>query len=454
MALRFEKGTPWVYALFATVVLSSALGNLSQTGLNAMLVTVCKEFSVSAGVGQMLTTSYMFTLGAIVPLSSYFMGRFRLKDLSLIAMAIFLAGSFVAAWAPSFAVLLIARIVQAAAVGMLMPLMQTLAVTRFPDGRKATAMGISGIAMGFAPNIGPTIGGAMVQTLGWRSFFWLLAGLSLILILFCLLCIARHDDASYGSGLDFPSFLLCTAGFGGVLVGCSGASSFSFESPLVWGPMFAGAGALALFVHRQRHVPEPLIDLGIFNCPVFRSGYMAQCLLYASFLGITLVVPLFVESFRGGTALEAGLVLLPGTVTALVVSPLAGVLTDKIGVRPVALVGGVLLVAGAVGMAFCTAATPLWALCAIQGVRNAGVSSLIGPLTSWSLSGLKGKLVSDGSAFGLASRQTCASIGTALMVFCIEGAPFLPGEAAFHAAFTVSAAFAVLTMVVVIVRVR
>ena len=186
-----REGKSWVYAIFAVVVLSSALGNLSQTGLNAMLVTVCEEFGISTGVGQWLTTVYMFVLGAVVPLSSYLMGRFRLKDLTLASIGIFIIGAFMAACAQGFIVLLAGRIVQAIAAGMLLPLLQTIAMTRFPDGRKATAMGISGVAMGFAPNIGPTIGGAMVDTLGWRSFFVLLVALSLVIFEASVVCVTR-----------------------------------------------------------------------------------------------------------------------------------------------------------------------------------------------------------------------------------------------------------------------
>ena len=172
-------------ALFAVVVLASSVGNLAQTGLNAMLSSVCAEFGIVEGVGQWLTTSYMLVLGIVVPLSSYFMGRFRLKDLTLISIALFAVGALVSAIAPSFAVLFLGRLAQAVAAGMLLPLVQTIAMTRFPDGRKATAMGISGIAMGFAPNVGPTIGGAMVEGLGWRSFFWLLVALTVVVGIAC-----------------------------------------------------------------------------------------------------------------------------------------------------------------------------------------------------------------------------------------------------------------------------
>ena len=451
--MLIKEGKRWVYAIFAVVVLGSALVNLSQTGLNAMLVTVCDEFGIATSLGQSLTTSYMFVLGAVVPLSAYFMGRFRLKGLAAGSVALFAAGSVVCACAGGFFSLFAGRVMQAAASGMLLPVLQTIAMTHFPDGRKATAMGIAGVAMGFAPNIGPTIGGAMVDTLGWRSFFVLLTVLSAAIVLFCLAFIERHDDAAHPAPLDFLSFVLSTAAFGGMLVGCSEASSVPFSHPLVWAPILVGAAALVWFVMRQRRIEDPLIDMAIFADATFRAGFVAQCLLFASFMGITLLVPLYIENLCGGTPMEAGMVLLPGTVAALIVNPLAGILTDKIGVRPVVVVSGVLLSIGAVSMVLCDESTPLWLVCVMQGVRALGVSGLVGPLSSWSLKGLAGKRIADGSAFATAVRQTCASIGTAAMVFCIEGAA-LAGAAAFHAAFAVSAAFAVAALACIVARIR
>lgn len=449
-----RDGNRWVYALFAVVVLSSALGNLSQTGLNAMLVAVCADYGVGTGVGQWLTTIYMFVLGIVVPLSSYLMGRFTTKTLASASILAFAIGALLAALAPNFGVLLAGRIVQALAAGVLMPLMTTIAMVYFPQGRKATAMGIAGIAMGFAPNIGPTIGGAMVDEWGWRSFFWLLLALSVALLAFCQACIARHDDASYPAGLDVFSFVLSTVGFGGVLLGCSNASSFSFASPFVWVPLLAGGACIALFVRRQHRVENPLIDLAIFRDSGYTSAFWAQCFLGASFMGVTLLVPLYIQGLCGGTALESGMVLLPGTIAALIFNPLAGYLTDRVGIRPVALVFGLCLAVGSASMVLCDETTPLWLVCVMQGVRSTGVSGLIGPLLAWGVAGLKGKMVADGNAFCIAVRQTFASVGTALMVLCAAGLPMLTGAAAYHAAFAVSALFALATFACIMWKVR
>ena len=148
------------------------------------------------------------------------------------------------------------------------------------------------------------------------------------------------------------------------------------------------------------------------------------------------------------------MVLLPGTIVALIVNPLAGYLADKIGVRPVVIFCGACLSVGALAMVFCDAFSLLWFICATQGLRSVDVSGLIGPLMSWGLSALRGKCIGDGSAFGIAPRQTCASVGTAVMVFCVEGLAIAGSAAALRLAFGVSALLSVLTLLTILVRVR
>ena len=342
---------------------------------------------------------------------------------------------------------------------MLMPLMQTIAMTRFPRGRQATAMGVAGIAMGFAPNIGPTIGGAMSFSLGWRSFFVLLVVIMLALAAAAAVAIKPSGAPDKSARLDVVSLAQSTLGFGGLLLAFSNASSFSFESPFIWAPLVLGALFLVLFVRRQKRVDDPLISMDIFASRQYRAGFIAQNLLNASFMGVTLIVPLYVEGLCGETALEAGVVLLPGTVAALVLNPLAGVLTDRVGVRPVALVSGAFLATGAVLMSFLDADTPLYVTTLCQALRAVGVSGLVGPLTSWSLAQLPRSIVADGSSFCISARQACASLGTSVMVFLIavagaSAAGLANPALAYQLAFGFSAVMAVATLGFIVAKVR
>lgn len=444
-----------VYVLFAIVVLGSALGNLSQTVVNAMMADIMGGFGAGVELGQWLTTSYMLVLGVTVPASTYLQRRFCVRVQVLLAFGLFIAGVGLSLAAQNFAVLLVGRILQAVAAGILLPVMQTVAMVGFGPGKQATAMGIAGVALGFAPNIGPTIGGAMSFAWGWRSFFALMLALLAVLTLWTLVAVRRQPAQDPSARLDVISLTQSTLGFGGVLLGFSNASSFGAGSLFVWGPVVLGVLFLVLFVRRQRRVADPLVSMDVFRCPQFVWGFVAQCLLTASFMGITLLVPLYVQGLCGGTALDAGVVLLPGTVAALVLNPLAGVMTDRVGIRPVALAGAVMLVVGAVSMVFVAADTPLWLSMVLQGIRACGVSTLIGPLTAWSLAKLPRPLVADGSAFSIAARQATASFGTSVMVLCVSASVLAAvGAIAYALAFGFSAVMALALLICIVAKVR
>ena len=402
--IKSERGR--VYALFAIVVFACAFGSLTQTVMNAMLGGVEADLGVDASLGQWLTTVYMLVLGITVPLVTFLSLKMSTRTLLFMVLGVFFAGSLVAFVAPNFPVLVLARVMQAFAAGITLPLVQSIAMMRFPKGQNGTAMGIAGIAMGFAPNIGPTIGGALVDSWGWRSFFLILMAALAVLFVLALLFVEREEVPE-------------TLGLGGLLLGFSNASSAGFADPSVWTALLIGAACLVLFVGRQNRIAHPLINMSIFGSKRFRVSFVVQNCLFGSFMGITLIVPLYVQGLCGGSALEAGLVFIPATILAIVFNPLAGILADRIGPRPVTIAAGALLTIGAVSMAFIDERTPLWLVAIMQTIRGIGVSSLIGPLNSWGLSELSHQVIMDGSAFFACIRQACASFGTALMVFAI-----------------------------------
>lgn len=445
-----------VYALFAIVMLAGAFGNLSQTAVNAMMPGILGEFGVDVGLGQWLTTSYMLVLGVTVPVATFFSRRFSIRQHVFIALGFFCAGSLLDCMAVDFWMLLGGRVLQAVSTGLLMPLMQTIAMTKFPKDRRSTAMGIAGIAMGFAPNIGPTIGGAMIFSFGWRSFFYLLLAAVIVLAAAASLCIAAEKPADGSAKLDAVSLMQSTLGFGGLLLAFSNASGFALTSPFIWVPLVLGILFLVLFVRRQNRVDDPLINMGIFESRQFTSGFMALNFLHASFMGITLVIPLYIEGLCGGTSLDAGIVLLPGTLAALFLNPIAGALVDRIGIRPVVMVSGVLLAFGSIIMVFVDENTPLFVTMLFQAFRAFGVSGLMAPLISWSLADLPRGIVTDGSSFCIAVRQACASLGTSAMVYLITvvSATAAAPALAYQLAFAFSAVFAVATFAYIVVRVK
>ena len=286
----------------------------------------------------------------------------------------------------------------------------------------------------------------------------------MLLALACALLVREEGDGSAGAVLDVPSLALSTLGFGGLLLAASNAANMPLSSEGVWVPALCGACCVAAFLVRQDRISHPLIYLGVFRARQYRAAFVAQNCLFASFMGITLIVPLFVQGICGLSALDAGIVFVPATVIALFLNPLAGLLTDRVGARAVTVTGAVLLVVGAASMMFVDAATPLWLLTAMQAVRALGVSTLVGPLNSWGLSGLLPANTMDGSVFFATARQVCASLGTALMMLLVASVPAslaLAGvggaEAAvwgYRAAFALSAALSLAVLIVAVWKIR
>ena len=452
------------YAMFAIVTLTAALGGLTQTAMNSMLSGVQASFGTPESVSQWLTTIYMLVIGITVPLVTHLARRYAVRTLIFAALAFMLVGALVAALAPGFAILLAARVLQAISTGIMLPVMQTIAMTRFPAGQHAMAMGIAGIALGFAPNIGPLFGGLLVDSWGWRSFFWILAGIIVALALATLAFVRKRVHEEQEAHLDYLSALLSTIGFGCVLLSFSTAAYRPVSDPTIWVGIIVGVLCIVWFIVRQRRVEFPLISMSIFQSRTYVVSFVAQNLLNASFMGITLIVPLFVQGICGLSALDAGIVFVPATVIALFLNPLAGLLTDRVGARAVTVTGAVLLGVGAASMMFVDAATPLWLLTAMQAVRALGVSTLVGPLNSWGLSGLLPANTMDGSVFFATARQVCASLGTALMMLLVVSVPAslaLAGmggaEAAvwgYRAAFALSAALSLAVLIVAVWKIR
>ena len=431
-----------VIALFTIVTLGTAMGNLSMTALNTMIPSAMREFGVEVDLGQWMTTSYMLVLGIAVPLATYLARRLSERAYVLLAFGLFIAGTLIDFVAMSFAIMVIGRVVQAIAVALLMPFMQTIAITRFPHGRQGTAMGVAGIALGFAPNIGPTVGGAMEFAFGWRSFF--LALLIVLVVLFVLAVIFVKKGAGPDTSARFEglSFVLSTLGFGGLLLGLSNASSFGMVSPWVLIPAVFGMLFLVLFVRRQREVDQPIIQLSTFESKPFAWSIVALLFMFASFMGVTLVIPLYVQDLCGGTSLEAGMVLFPATFVALVMNPVAGILGDKFGMRPVIMAASAVLVLGSVVWCFIDETTPLWVMMVYQSIRAAGVSSLIGPMQTFCLRCVETRYVSDASSTTVLARQIGSAMGTSAMVFIVVACIPLTFDAGFAPVFPYQASFA------------
>ncbi len=388
---------------------------LNQTLLTAALPSIMRDMNVAANQVQWLTTGFMLVNGIMVPVSAFLINRLTNRQLYLGAMTIFACGTTIAALAPNFHILLIARILQAMGAGVIMPMMYTVMLSLFPKEKRGYAMGIAGIVISFAPALGPTLSGALVETLSWHALFYVITPIAVIDIIFAAFAM-RNITKQTKPRLDILSVVLSTIGFGGLLYGVSEAGTTGWGSKAALIPIVIGLITLVLFVWRQLTIKEPLLELRVFKSRSFLFGTLISMLAFALMISAENQLPMYIQTVRGQTPLFSGLTLLPGAIIVGILSPITGKLFDKYGPRLLALLGLSLVVIGTFVLAGLTITTPFIWLTVIYAVRMLGISMLTMPMTTWGINGLDNRYIAHGTAVNNTTRQVMASITTAVMI--------------------------------------
>ena len=211
--------------MLAVLVFGTFVTVLNQTVVSPALPSIMSEMSVDAATAQWLTTGFTLVNAIMVPITAFLTDRFTTRRLFLTSMILFTCGTTLAAWGPSFPVLLGGRLVQAAGAGILMPLVMTVLMWTFPVDRRGTAMGVFGIVIAFAPAAGPTVAGIIIDQANWHVMFWIIAALCLVVIFFAGAVLERGGETNKDVTLDVLSVILSTIGFGGLLYGLSAIGS-------------------------------------------------------------------------------------------------------------------------------------------------------------------------------------------------------------------------------------
>ena len=311
--------------------------------------------------------------------------------------------------------LLTARLIQGFASGIIIPLMQTVFMIIFPIEKRGFAMGIVGIVLAFAPAIGPTLSGWIINSYPWRYLFYVtlpFAILDLILWYFLLKNVTENKSVHF----DIISFIGSTIGFGGLLFGFSNAGNYSWTDINVYLPLIIGIVFLIIFVWRQLNMEEPMLNLAVFKSTVFTFATIISMIAYAGLISSELILPMYLEDVRGSSAFDTGLTLMPGAIVMGIMNPITGKLFDKFGARYLALTGLTILTLGTFGLSFLSVSTPIIYIISIYAIRMLGISMLLMPLSTSALNSLHKNLYAHGNAANNTLRQVAGSIGTSLIV--------------------------------------
>ncbi|MCI9597274.1 MAG: multidrug efflux MFS transporter [Firmicutes bacterium] len=444
------------------VMLSGAfIAVLNQTILSPALPSIMRDMGITAVEGQWLTTAFMLVNGIMIPITAYFIDRFTTRQLFLSSMILFTAGTAIAGVAPTFWVLLVARILQAMAAGILMPMIQTVILLLFPREKRGSAMGTVGIVIAFAPAIGPTLAGWAVDSWGWNSIFLVIAPLAAVDVVLGFFLLENVGEITKRK-LDICSVIYSTLGFGGLLYGFSAAGSYGWIHALTLVPLAVGAVFLMIFIRRQLCLDMPLLELHVLRNRVFTYATIIGMIVNAALIAGTIIMPIYMQNVLRFTAMQSGLVMLPGAIVMGIMSPVTGNLFDRFGPRGIALIGLSIMTAFS---GFFVVMDETWSfgfLCMIYTVRMFGLSLVNMPLTTWGLNALENRMIAHGSAINNTVRQVAGSIGTAILITIMaiitawnkEAGTLEATLSGMHAAFGVAAGLSAVALVMAVLFVK
>ena len=371
--------------IFVNLVVSGLASSTLATAMTTALPNLVADFGVSTDIGQWVTSGYSLAMGVVMPLTAFLITRFPTKRLYMAGIGSFLVGLLLSIFAGNFGVMMAGRVIQACGNGILLSAAQVVILTVYPPEKRGAMMGTYGLATTAAPIIAPTIAGLMIDAFGWRSIFYLVLGI--MAVSFVLSAVVFENVLELQEKhFDFPSFVGSVFAFGGITLGVGNLSAFGLASWQAGGPLAVGVVACVLFLVRQCRLTTPFLDVKILRNRDYAVSVVASMLLYLVMMGSSVMMPLYVQSVMGYSAVVSGLVTLPGSLATALVSPLAGRLYDRVGIRSLFIPGALALLVSNLGMFFLTSHTPLWVAAVCNVVRNLAIGSLMMPLLTWGTS--------------------------------------------------------------------
>jgi EmrB/QacA subfamily drug resistance transporter len=408
------------YALLAGPLLSM----LDSSIVNVAVEPIARELHAGLATVQWTVSGYLLALGAGLAGTAYLARRFGTLPVYRVSVAAFTIASGLCALAPDAALLVAARVIQGLVAAPLVPLAMSMLLGRGPEGGGNGSRSISplaGMMLFLGPALGPTVGGALIGVAGWRAIFVVnvpVGALAAVAVRFVPAALApgRRPEARF----DLPGLVLLAAGLTGLLLGVSqigagqGASA-GWGSGRAWGPLAAGVVLVACYVGWAERRDQPALDLSLARQrgPVLA---MALCAL-ASVLtwAAVFLLPVFVQSVQGRSALAAGLALAPqGLITGLSTA-LAPRWLTRLTVRVTVLSGFVVLAVASLGLLFIGVATPLWLIAVILSCRSVSVGLVINPLLQALLQPLRPGQLGDASTLFNTWQRIAGSFGVALV---------------------------------------
>jgi DHA2 family lincomycin resistance protein-like MFS transporter len=403
------------------LVLATFVVILNETIMINAIPRLMTDLAVTEQAAQWLSTAFMLTMAAVIPVTGWFLQRVSTRRAYATAMGVFLGGTTLAMVAPVFEVLLLARIVQAAGTAVMMPLLMTTLMTVVPERDRGRVMGTVTMAISVAPAMGPAVSGLILQLGSWRLLF---AAVLPIAGLITWRGLARLENVGEPqlSTIDWFSVVAAAAGFGSLVYGLSRFGEGGTAVPALI--VLAGVATIAAFAVRQLRLQRrdvPLLDLRILRHPTYALSLLLMSLGFMAMLGSMILLPIYLQNLRGLSPLETGLLVMPGGLAMGLLGPVVGRLFDRFGGRMLIIPGSAGILLALAGFTQVSMTMPYWQVLGLHALLMVSLAAAFTPVFTLGLGALPEHLYAHGSSMLGTLQQVSAALGTALVVTAMAG---------------------------------
>lgn len=407
------------WSAVSVIIIGTFMSFLNGTIVNVALPKLMAVFGASSGDIQWILSGYMMTLGVVIPLTGYLGDTYGYKSMYSLALGIFTLGSALCGFAPGLGFLVGSRVLQAVGGGIMQPLGMALIYRVTPRDRIGMVLGIWGIAAMAAPVIGLTLGGYLVDYLGWRLIFYINVPVGLFNI-FLAGSLLEETPKIKGESLDVLGVLSSIIGLFCLLLALSKAPEKGWTSPYILGLVFISILSLTFLVINELSHPEPIVELRLLAIPQFALSVIVGSIINMGLFGGMFLIPLFIQTVMGQSAMKSGIISFPAALATAAVMPIAGRLFDRYGPRWLATIG-LAVAAWTTYMLSGFSVTTSFAVITFWLVlRGIGMGMCFMPVTTAGMNAVPLDLIGRASALGNAVRQVAAALGVAMFTTIMQ----------------------------------
>lgn len=401
------------------VIIGGFMSILDTSIVNIAIPKMMAVFSVDTDQAEWILTAYMLTMGVIQPATGYLCDVFGTRRMYIFSLMVFTLGSALCGIAWSNESMIAFRVIQALGGGLIIPVTMSLVYQVFAPAERNMAMGIWGISAMVAPAVGPTLSGYFVEYWDWRLIFTINIPVGIIGLILAVL-VLKEADISRGHKFDYGGFVTSALGLFCLLLALSEGTSEGWDSAYILALFYVAAASLSLFVYIELTQDNPLLDLRLFTDWNFTFSTIVSFIGTIGLYGGIFLIPLFLENFRGNTAMQTGLLLFPSAIMAGLMMPVAGKLADRYGAKPVVVFGLAVLTIATFPLTHLDMDTSDHMIMFIMACRGVGLGLFMMPVTVLGMNTVPFAKINRASSLNNAIRQISGSMGIAMLTTVMQ----------------------------------